>query len=103
MKSIFTILTIIFLLCLYGCKNELPDRQELIDKYYVEKESEFINRKTNNCKNEAIAEAQVVIDSLLHNWVNANLFDTLDFPTKPLKPNSPGHIIDKVSKFEVDK
>lgn len=86
-----------------GCKNELPDRQALIDEYYEKKEKEFLTRKINSCKNEAVIEAQVVIDSLLDNWVNANLFDTLNFPSKPIKPQTPEHIIDKVSKFEIEE
>ena len=103
MRFFYFSIVITISLTLASCKSELPDRQTLIDEYYEKKENEFLNQKRNNCKKEAVVEAQVVIDSLLDNWVNANLFDTLNFPKKPSKPQTPDHIIDKVSKFEVDK
>ena len=95
-------ISIILILSLFGCKKDLPDRQTLLDAYYQKKESEFLNGRSEDCKKKAIAEAQVAIDSLLDNWLNANLFDTLSFPQKPIKPVTPNHIIDKVSKFEIE-
>lgn len=95
-------IAIILILFLFGCKQELPDRQAVMNAYYEKNEREFLNSRSEDCKKNAIAEAQVAVDSLLDKLLNANLFDTLSFPKKPIKPNTPNHIIDKVSKFEIE-
>lgn len=82
-----------------SCNNNLPDRQKLIDQFYQEQVDEFLENRKRDCMRSAQRAAQIKVDSLIDNWINASLFDTLNFPTKPPKPPTPEHIIDKVSRF----
>ena len=95
MRIIVTILLITFI----SCKQELPNRQELIDYYYNEKRDAILKRKKRDCIISAKKAAEVKVDSEIDKWINVKLFDTLNFPPKPVKPKAPDHIIDKVSKF----
>jgi len=93
------ILLFISLLTFMSCSQELPDRNELIEEYYNESRDALLDRRMRDCIRSAENAAQVRVDSLIDRLINTNLFDTLNFPAKPIKPATPEHIIDKVSKF----
>jgi len=93
------ILLVISILTFISCGQELPDRDELIEQYYIESHDALLARRKRDCIRSAENAAQVRVDSLIDRWINTKLFDTLDFPVKPVKPETPDHIIDKVSKF----
>lgn len=82
-----------------SCGQELPDRDELIEEYYNESRDALLARRHRDCIRSAENAAQVRVDSLIDRLINTNLFDTLNFPAKPIKPETPDHVIDKVSKF----
>lgn len=82
-----------------SCNKDLPDRQELMDQFYQEQVDDFLENRKRDCMRSAERAAQIKVDSLIDNWINASLFDTLNFPSKPTKPSTPEHIIDKVSRF----
>ena len=85
-----------------SCDNDLPDREEVIAEYYNAKVQALLAQRENVCRMDAAEAAQLKVDSLIDKWINASLFDTLNFPYKPVKPATPDHIIDKVSKFDVE-
>lgn len=95
MRILFIILVFTFI----SCGQELPDRKELIDYYYNEQRDALIERRKRDCIRSAKNAAEVKVDSEIDKWINVKLFDTLNFPVKPIKPENREHIIDKVSKF----
>jgi len=102
MIKLLKVSAIITVLSLTSCGKDLPDREEVKQRYYDAKVSKLIRQREKVCRQDAIEAAQAEVDSLMDRWINATLFDTLNFPNKPSKPTSPGHIIDKVSKFDVE-
>ena len=93
------VLIIIFFITLLGCTQDLPDRNALIEQYYNEKRDALLARRKRDCITSATLSAQKRVDAQIEKWINTNLFDTLNFPPKPIKPDAPEHVIDKVSKF----
>ena len=89
-------------LILCSCSSELPDKNKLIDKYYEGFVDQLRQEKLDECREDVLAEAQTQIDSLIDTWVNAELFDTIRFPSKPFKPVKPEAIINKFDKFPID-
>lgn len=98
MKVCLTFLSII-IFC--SCGPELPDGDKLINEIYYARVKEYEAQKAKDCKQKAIAAAEEHVDSIVHRMLNADLVDSLDFPTKPLKPSRPKSIIGKVDKFEI--
>jgi len=94
--------TIVILLFLISCSTELPNRQELIDFYYDAKVDNLLNEKDLQCRKRAIEAAKLSVDSLIALRFNADILDSIKFPDKPVRPDAPEHILDKVQKFEVD-
>jgi len=95
------ILGIAFIL-LVSCKTEKLNKEELIDRYYAVIVNSLLEEKRQACEEIVLEDAQAHIDSLIDTWINAELFDTLRFPSKPIKPIKPEAIIDKFQKFSLD-
>ncbi len=98
MKRIGYIL-IITLMAL-ACKPELPDSTILIKEIYDKRVAGYKNQRFKECRQEAITEAEGVVDSIVHNMLQLGLADTIYFPAKPTRPNSPNHILGTVNKFD---
>ena len=92
----------ISLLFFCSCTTDLPDRNELIDLYYEAKVENLLEDKDVACRKRAIAMAKADVDSLIALRFNADILDSIQFPTRPIRPQSPEHIINKVQKFELD-
>lgn len=90
------------ILFLFSCSGERLDKNMLVRDYYNERVSVFVNEKEELCKERIRLEAQQKIDSLIDTWVNAELIDTILFPSKPRKPNRPPDIIDSYQSFDID-
>jgi len=97
------ILLFISFIFLWSCQSDLPKKSELIDLYYNAKVEQLLKEKDEACMRRALAVAKEDVDSLIALRFNADILDTIKFPVKPVRPNAPEHIIDKVNKFEVDK
>lgn len=95
-------LSILLLLVLGSCSPELPDSQSLIDELLESKVSDYKAKKNKECRNDALADAEAHVDSIVHRLLNLDLIDTIDFPSKPMRPRAPKHIIGTVDKFEVN-
>ena len=85
-----------------SCQGEPIDKQSLINSYYQQRYDALSAEKSEVCKEEILKEIEVVIDSLIDTWVNAELVDTINFPGKPIKPIKPPHIINDFQKFSLD-
>ena len=72
-----------------SCSTELPDKKVLIDEYYQGFVNQLRQEKLDECREDILVEAQTEIDSLIDTWVNAELFDTIRFPSKPIRPLKP--------------
>lgn len=95
-------LLVSFCVLFFSCQDPLPDKKALIKQYYSEKVNKLKVDKLKQCREDILVEVEMKIDSLIDNFINADLLDTLRFPVKPVKPNHPDHIIDKVKKFDLD-
>jgi hypothetical protein len=96
------ILISISLLFLCACNSNLPDKKNLIDQYYHEHFLSLKIEREEICNAAVLEQVKFEIDSLIDQWVNAELLDSVNFPAKPVRPPKPEHIINKVSKFELD-
>ncbi len=90
----------ISLSALLSCGPELPDSQQLIDQMLEDKISSFEAQKKAECKEKALDDAEMHVDSIVLRLLNLDLVDTLNFPSKPTRPSAPDHIIGTVPRFE---
>jgi len=95
------LLVILILVC-SSCRKALPDKEVLIDRFYAEKVHELKMEQEAICREALINEVKVKIDSLIDTWVNAELVDTIAFPSRPVKPIRPENILDKFERFSLD-
>jgi len=93
---------LVFVLFVFGCSPDLPDRNELVQSMYDQKVKSLKAKKDAICKDNLLDKAIADVDSLVHHLINRDLMDTLDFPGKPIKPSAQKHIIGEVEKFKVD-
>ncbi len=93
-------LTIVLLFVFAGCKQILPDKQQVIEKLYNAKVKSLKDKKDRKCQKAAIAEATLQVDSIIHKLLNKDLLDTLSFPSRPIKPPTPKSIIGTVDRWE---
>lgn len=69
---------------------------------YEERKNQLFAFKDDECVERALADAEAHVDSLIDQWINADLMDTLIFPSRPSKPIAPDHIIGTVERFDRD-
>jgi len=100
-KVIFFLLAV--LLLVVSCTTDLPDRDLLIKEIYDARVEQVKLQKNADCRSAQLKKAEAKVDSILHSLLNADLHDTLNFPSRPLKPSKPEHIIGTVGKFEVEQ
>ena len=86
-------------LCIFSsCENPKPQNsEELIQKAYEQKLEAFKDNKRSQCLNGILMDAEILVDSIIAQQLN---LDTIDFPRKPIKPNSPD-IKDIPEEFEL--
>ncbi len=83
-----------------ACKPELPDADTLIKEIYESRVTEYRNQKIRECQQKAITNAENVVDSIVHGMLQLGLADTISFPARPTRPNTPDHILGTVKKFD---
>lgn len=98
MKYLGFILGFIFM----SCTGNLPDGDALSASLYDQKLMALNAEADQDCRTRAIAEAEIFVDSLVDQWINADLMDTIDFPAKPVKPEAPEPVIGVMEKFDID-
>ena len=96
------LLYLIAFLTLVSCGPDLPNGDKLIQEILDARIAEHISQKDKDCRAEALADAEEHVDSIVHKMLNADLVDSLEFPSRPVKPLRPDGIIGKVQKFEVE-
>lgn len=85
------LLIISLLLFVFSCKEKkeiLP-----VDHFYDIKKSELLHGRLNECKGDAIEEAEKFVDALIDKWIKEQSDNNDDFPTKPPRPVAPEKII----------
>lgn len=87
-KSLILNITATFLLLgLFSCNEPTTNNsEELIEKAFLQKLESFKSNKRSDCLNGIMIDAEVLVDSIIAQQLN---LDTIDFPRKPIKPNSP--------------
>lgn len=94
-----SILAAIVLCSFTSCENEKPKNSEaLISKAFHQKIESFKANKRSECLDGIMVDAEVLVDSIIAQQLN---LDTIDFPRKPIKPNSPS-IKDIPEAFELE-
>lgn len=96
MKLSGLVLGCVFLL--FGCGVEYPDRQALIEELYTAKVAEIRDQRRQDCLKGQVEKAKSEVDSIVHQLLNKDLLDTLNFPAKPIKPVRPEDIIGTVQQ-----
>jgi len=103
MKTLIPVFFVAVFLSVLSCAPDLPDKKELIEEIYSARVDQARIQKDADCRQKQLEKAEAKVDSILHSLLNADLHDTLNFPSRPLKPHKPDHIIGTVEKFEVEQ
>lgn len=83
----------IFAFVLLGCSsNDEEFSIELVQKRLLQKQQDYQNDQYKICKEKAILDANIKLDSIIAHELNLSLLDSIRFPLKPQKPNHPGQI-----------
>jgi len=85
----------------FSCSTDLPERNEIIQALYNEKVQKLKKDKMTICRKNMLELATTNVDSIVHELLNKDLNDTLYFPSKPIRPETPEHIIGTVKKFDL--
>lgn len=95
------ILYLFILFLLSSCGTDLPDSETLVQEFYEARVSKLEYEKWEDCVYNITSEAKKDLDSIVHRLTKADLMDTIDFPSKPVRPHAPDPIIGTVKRFEV--
>ena len=101
MKHNFSFVILLVIATMVGCVEPLDEaaiKAERIEK----KRKEYHIKRLNQCKQEAIEEAEFYVDSLIASWIGHEVMDTISFPNRPIRPNRPADIIGTVPKFDIE-
>lgn len=83
----FAISVLIFILISTSCENKVGEiSDDLIEKAFLQKLETFKENKREECLNGIMVDAEELVDSIIAEQLS---LDTIDFPRKPTKPNSP--------------
>jgi len=89
------VISIFILSILISCQDETANLtiQNIRIKDALEKrKEEYKQQILERCSTEAILKAEEYVDSIISEEISFRLSDSIIFPDKPLKPNSPGKI-----------
>ncbi len=98
MISRIIIVALVSISALLSCQKEQPKEvTNLIEKALNQKIESFKENKRKECYETIYTDAEVLVDSIVAQQLT---LDTIDFPHKPIKPNSP-NIKDISEEFEL--
>jgi len=87
MRSNIIIVGVLSILGLQSWQKEQPKKATaLIEKALNQKIETFKENKRTECYESIYTDAEILVDSIISQQLN---LDTIDFPNKPIKPNSP--------------
>jgi len=84
LKYIFFAVVFLFIL---SCGQSL-DNTALIDKEVNQKVRSLINQKAEKCRQNALNDAEVYVDSIISDITQNSINKGIDFPEKPEKKDS---------------
>ena len=90
-----------FVICSFSCSPDLPDRNKVIEDLYNKRVQKLKKDKMSICRKNMLELATANVDSIVHELLNKDLNDTLYFPSRPIRPETPEHIIGTVKKFDL--
>ncbi len=93
--------SILILSLLFSCTPDLPDSDVLIQEFYEKRVKKLELEKWDDCVENITQEAKKELDSIVHRLMETDAMDTINFPSKPIRPSAPDHIIGTVKRFEV--
>ncbi len=82
------------LLVFSACEKDKTPKL-VLEEVMAEKKKKFLEEKKEECKQKAFEEARQYVDSLANKWVQDDLLDTIDFPSRPVRPERPEDILEK--------
>ena len=98
MKSSLVVAILLSIFAMLSCAKEQSKKAtHLIEKALNQKIESFKLNKRQECFESIFTDAEVLVDSIIAQQLN---LDTIDFPNKPIKPNSP-NIKDIPEEFEL--
>ena len=87
MRSNIIIVGVLSILGIQSCQKKKPKKATvLIEKALNQKIEKFKENKRAECYENTYTDAEILVDSIISQQLN---LDTMDFPNKPIKPNSP--------------
>lgn len=86
------------MLVLESCLEEASPSDALVIERLEEKKKAYLDDILERCRQDAIARAELYVDSLLSEQIQLSINDTVQFPLKPERPDvsplpSPGQFI----------
>lgn len=93
MKNLFYI-SISFLL--FSCSEDFDQAAYVNERVELKYES-FLAKAKKDCIKKAELAAAVHVDTIINQWINEDVMDTVVFPDRPHKPSEPDHIIEQWS------
>lgn len=111
MKSNSIYILIIGLIGLSSFAVLTQDKEALIEEALKKRLKDYELELLRNCREDAIEEAEMTVDSIISIELGAGPIDTINFPRKPLKPsfepydsleNSPIELKPLFDKNEID-
>lgn len=85
------IILIISLLTLLSCEKKKDITP--VDYFYDIKVERLKLEKLDECKGDAIEEAEKFVDALIDKWIKEQNNNDEEFPLKPRRPSAPAKII----------
>jgi len=85
------ILIVILILTFFSCKKEREITP--VEYFYSIKTERLKYEKLEECKADAIEEAEKFVDVLIDKWIKTQSTGDEKFPAKPNRPRSPEKII----------
>jgi len=79
-----------------ACSEDF-DQKAYIDERVEVKYQKFLAKAQKDCVKKAELAAAVHVDTIINQWINEDVMDTVKFPDRPNKPSQPDHIIDQWS------
>lgn len=83
---------ILLVFCCTSCLQEASPDDPIVLKKLAEKKKDYLEEVMLRCRDEAVAKAEMYVDSLFSEQIQISLNDSIYFPLKPDKPASKGVI-----------
>jgi len=91
---------VLFILIISSISCQKKKEITPVEYFYSIKAERLKYEKLEECKEEAIEEAEKFVDALIDKWIKTQSTSDEEFPLKPSRPRSPEKIIGKKDIIE---